>query len=112
LLQQPEVHLHPRAQAAMGTYFAEMVAKHEAQFVVETHSDYLVDRVRQEVGAGKLAPRDVALIFLERDGVITRVHPLGLDKIGNVTNAPPGYRRFFLEEELRTLSRARSGGVE
>ena len=49
LLQQPEVHLHPRAQAALGTFFAKLVEQEHRQFVIETHSDYLIDRVRQEV---------------------------------------------------------------
>ena len=48
LLQQPEVHLHPSAQAALGTLFCQ-VAKPERQLVVETHSDHLLDRVRMDV---------------------------------------------------------------
>ncbi|HYV46743.1 MAG TPA: AAA family ATPase [Myxococcaceae bacterium] len=106
LLQQPEVHLHPKAQAAMGTYFAQMVARDEAHFVIETHSDYLVDRIRQEVAIGTLSPKDIALIFLERDGVVTRTHSIELDRRGNVTNAPLSYRRFFMEEELRIMHRS------
>ena len=45
LLQQPEVHLHPRAQAALGSLFCQ-IASPDRQLVVETHSDYLLDRVR------------------------------------------------------------------
>src|SRR5881396_1662040 len=45
LLQQPEVHLHPRAQAELGSFFVSQAGK-KRRFVIETHSDYLVDRVR------------------------------------------------------------------
>ena len=48
LVQQPEVHLHPMAQAALGTLFCQM-AKREHQLVVETHSDHLINRVRMDV---------------------------------------------------------------
>ena len=48
LLQQPEVHLHPRAQAALGSLFCQM-ADRKRQLVVETHSDHLIDRVRMDV---------------------------------------------------------------
>ena len=48
LLQQPEVHLHPSAQAALGSYFCE-VADWNHQLLVETHSDHILDRVRMDV---------------------------------------------------------------
>ena len=48
LLQQPEVHLHPSAQAALGSLFCQ-VASRGRQLVVETHSDHLMDRVRMDV---------------------------------------------------------------
>ena len=41
LLQQPEVHLHPSAQAALGSLFCRVAAR-DRQLVVETHSDHLV----------------------------------------------------------------------
>jgi predicted ATPase len=105
LLQQPEVHLHPRGQAALGTYFADLVRNAGKYLVVETHSDFLIDRVRQEVAAGRLDPQDVALLFFERLPFETKIHRLDLDSRGNITNPPPTYRSFFLEEELNLLSR-------
>src|SRR5262249_4368610 len=54
LIQQPEVHLHPRAQAALGTFFVELATLGQDTLLVETHSDFLVDRVRQEVAKGLL----------------------------------------------------------
>jgi len=105
LIQQPEVHLHPKAQAALGTFFAKLVAAEKKNFVIETHSDYLVDRVRQEVANGTLKPENVQILFLERSGVETSVHPLSVDQNGNLIGAPPGYRRFFLDEEEKLLGR-------
>ncbi|MGC8476035.1 MAG: AAA family ATPase, partial [Acetobacteraceae bacterium] len=45
LLQQPEVHLHPRAQAALGSLIVQAVAraKRRPYVLIETHSDYLAD---------------------------------------------------------------------
>lgn len=106
LLQQPEVHLHPRAQAALGSFFAKLVAQEHRQFVIETHSDHLIDRVRQEVANGTLAPDKVSILFFDRPHIETTVSELALDMYGNVENAPPNYRAFFLEEEIRLLSRA------
>ena len=104
LLQQPEVHLHPSAQAALGTRLVRLAAAGR-QVIVETHSDHLIDRVRMDVRdkATDLKPDDVSLLYFERDGLDVRIHSLGFDEMGNVLNAPPGYRRFFLQEVNRSL---------
>jgi len=108
LLQQPEVHLHPRGQAALGSFFTRLVAKGKMEFVVETHSDYLVDRVRQEVARGAISNQKVLILFFDRKGMETTVHEIYLDKRGNVLKAPNSYRQFFLEEETNLLTRAGS----
>lgn len=105
LLQQPEVHLHPRAQAALGTLFVDLVQQNKNQFVVETHSDYILDRVRQEVAKGKIPAEDVSILYFERQGYEAKVYPIDLDENGNILNAPPTYRDFFLREEMNLLSR-------
>ena len=104
LLQQPEAHLHPSAQAALGSLFCR-IAVSERQLVVETHSDHLLDRVRMDVrdGKGELKPEDVSILFFERGDLDVRIHSLGLDGNGNVLGAPPGYRDFFKAEARRSL---------
>ena len=104
LLQQPEVHLHPSAQAALGSLFCQIAGK-ERQIIVETHSDHLLDRVRMDVRDGNraLKPEDVSILFFERDGLDVQIHSLGIDEEGNVLNAPDGYRSFFMEETTRSL---------
>ncbi len=106
LLQQPEVHLHPRAQAALGSLFARLSSRlKDRVFVIETHSDHLVDRVRQEVAVGTVAPEMVSILFFHRERLETTIHTLDLDRFGNVLNPPPEYRAFFLDEEENLLNR-------
>lgn len=104
LLQQPEVHLHPSAQAALGSLFCG-VAGPERQLIVETHSDHLLDRVRMDVrdGKTKLKPDDVSILFFERDDLDVRIHSLGFDEEGNIAGAPDSYGKFFMEETRRSL---------
>jgi hypothetical protein len=102
LIQQPEVHLHPRAQAELGTFWGRMVREHHHRFVVETHSDYIVDRIRMDIRDRKgLTPDDVAIHYFERKGTEVVIHELRIDEYGNIHGAPPGYRDFFLVEERR-----------
>jgi hypothetical protein len=103
LLQQPEVHLHPKAQAALGSMIKDWVSKSKKTVVVETHSDYLVDRLRIEVKRGQLKPSDIKIFFLEKKGSQTKMHSLEIDDQGNVLNAPDGYRDFFLREQMNLL---------
>lgn len=102
LLQQPEVHLHPRAQAELGTFFATRVRK-GSNFIIETHSDYLVDRVRMEVREKNLKADQVSILYFERGQRGARIHNLNLDDHGNIVDAPPSYRAFFLREERHLL---------
>jgi hypothetical protein len=102
LLQEPEVHLHPRAQAELGSFFARQ-AGGDRRFVIETHSDHLVDRVRMEVRNGKLRPEDVSLLYFERQKHGAMIHSIELDKAGGIANPPAGYRQFFLNEERDLL---------
>lgn len=104
LMQQPEVHLHPSAQAALGTILCQLASQGK-QLIIETHSDHLIDRVRMETrdrNAG-LNPEDVSLLYFERKGLDVRIHSLEYDENGNIINAPAGYRQFFMEEVNRSL---------
>ena len=102
LLQQPEVHLHPSARAALASLFCQ-VAGQNKQLIIETHSDYIMDRVRMDIrdGSSPLKPEDVSLLFFERNNLDVRIHSLRFDELGNVLGTPPGYRQFFMEETRR-----------
>jgi len=104
LMQQPEVHLHPSAQAALGSQLCR-IAGPKRQLVVETHSDYILDRVRMDIrdGKSKLNPEDVSILYFERKDLDVKIHSIELDEEGNVLNAPSSYRKFFMEEVNRRL---------
>jgi hypothetical protein len=107
LLQQPEVHLHPRAQAALGTFLGKLAKRQNKRFLVETHSDHLIDRVRMDVrdatGKDALKPEDVLLLYFERERNHVNIHPIHIGQNGELLDVPAGYRSFFLTEERRML---------
>ena len=104
LLQQPEVHLHPRAQAALGSLFCELAAQGR-QLIVETHSDHLIDRVRMDIRdkESTLTHADVSILYFEPGDLDVKIHSIGFDQYGNVLDAPPSYRQFFMEEVSRSI---------
>ena len=103
LLQQPEVHLHPRAQAEFSSLLVKLANKNNRSFIIETHSDYMIDRARIEIRKGNIRPEDVSLIYFEPKGNIVKVHNIGFDKMANMEGVPPHYRGFFLKESKRLM---------
>ncbi len=104
LLQQPEIHLHPKAQAALGSLFCE-VASSGHRLVIETHSDYILDRIRMEVRdkLTGLKPEEVSMLYFESGDLDVKIHSLELDEYGDIIDAPSGYREFFKIETRKLL---------
>ena len=101
LLQQPEVHVHPIAQAKLAQYMAE--GPHD--FIVETHSDHVVDRFRLCVMEEVLKPEELLILYFEEQGdrSESKIHNISVDSQGNVVDPPDSYREFFLTETERLL---------
>lgn len=66
LLENPEAHLHPRGQAALGGLLAKCAAD-GVQIILETHSDHLINGIRIAVKDGEISNDDVAVHFFSRD---------------------------------------------
>lgn len=108
MVQQPEVHLHPRAQAELGSLFASVSPTlNHPNILIETHSDYIIDRIRQEVSDedSVISSDDVSILFFDKKDDEVNIHEISIDDMGNIKNDPPSYRSFFLEEEMRLLDR-------
>ena len=95
LIENPEVHLHPSGQAAMGEFLAEAAAA-GVQVILETHSDHVLNGVRRAVKRGALLPEDAALHFFrlrqeEESGGAAQVQSPILDRDGNLDTWPEGF---------------------
>jgi predicted ATPase len=103
-IQQPEVHLHPRAQAALGDVFFEMAGRDKKRFLIETHSDFAIDRFRMTCRSKESNVPSSQILFFERRDKHNVVTPLPIDSSGEITaEQPSSYRDFFVREELRLL---------
>ena len=103
LLQQPEVHLHPKAQAELSSLMVKLANDSDRSFILETHSDYMISRARIDIIRGNIRPEDVSLIYFEPKGNVVKVHNIGFDKMANLIGAPTNYRDFFLKESKRLM---------
>lgn len=103
-IQQPEVHLHPKAQAALGDVLFHAAIDESQTLFVETHSDYLLDRFRLSMREHKHPDGFAQVIFFERSTDGNHVFPMVIDSSGEYPeDQPPGFRSFFLSEQRRIL---------
>jgi predicted ATPase len=102
-VQQPEVHLHPRAQAALGDLVYQLAIDRNHSFFIETHSDYLIDRFRLAMRRGK--PQATAqLLFFQRTDNGNEAISVPISSDGKYPqNQPRELRDFFVKEESRLL---------
>ena len=96
-IEQPEVHIHPRLQAELASLMAHSMRERGNQFIVETHSEYLVLRLQRLIRRKLLAPSQIAVLYVERDDAGSNVRQLRLDDRGSFMDPWP--RGFFPERE-------------
>ncbi len=101
LLQQPELHLHPIAQAALGEFLFKLAAQ-GSRFIVETHSDFLIDRFRANMRENKGTLR-ARVLYCTSDSTGNHCQTVGIDPAGELIEPPAGYKDFFVAELARTL---------
>lgn len=102
-IQQPEVHLHPKAQAEFGDLLFSSATENKNKFIVETHSDYTINRFRYRMNKSK---KNVSgqIVFFERDKEGIKVTPLPFNNNGKFEGElPESYSDFFIDEEFKML---------
>ena len=106
LIENPEAHLHPRGQTAIGKLLVAAAA-FGLQVVVETHSDHLLDGIRLAMKAHeKIKEGDIRILYFTKSKEeTTEVAEIQLSKNGRLSAWPEG---FFdqMSKNLRELSSA------
>lgn len=89
LLEQPELHLHPSVQSRLADFL--LFARPDIAVVVETHSEYLITRLRRWVAEEKATPQQIHILFAEPTSEGTEVRQLKLTEFGNLDDWPVGF---------------------
>ena len=88
LLEQPEIHLHPLAQAGLADVIINAATHRKIQVIFESHSEHLLLRLQRRVAEQEIESKDVALYFCDVSRSASRVESLDLDIFGNIQNWP------------------------
>ncbi len=92
LIENPEAHLHPRGQVAMGKFLA-LAAAQGVQVIIETHSDHVLNGIRIAVKKMAISADDVVLHFFDRskEAPCCAVTTPKIDKDGRLDQWPEGF---------------------
>jgi hypothetical protein len=99
-IEQPEVHIHPRLQAEIGDLLVECVRLNGHQFLIETHSEHLILRLRRLVREGKVKPDEIAVIYVDRGREGSTAQRIGVKPDGTFDREWPG---GFFPERMKEL---------
>lgn len=108
ILEQPEIHLHPAAQSALGDVLLGAVKDNGTQLIVETHSEHLLHRIQRRIAEEGISKDDVALYFIDTGNGRSEIHELKVDEYGNITNWP----QDFFGDEMGDLAAMTEAAAE
>jgi predicted ATPase len=104
LIEQPEIHLHPKAQATLGDLFIDSAIDGSRQLIIETHSEHLLSRIRRRIAEGtKITSEDVCILFFEKRENETQIKEIKLDESGRYTEYLSGFFEEEYEESIEHL---------
>ena len=111
LLEQPEIHLHPKAQADLADFFIE-VTERSVGVIVETHSEHLINRLQRRIAEESLDPASVALYYVSPSSDGSKIEPVQINEYGQIPTAPEGFFEEGFEETFAMLSAVGKRNVE
>lgn len=91
LLEQPEIHLHPAVQAGLADVLVETVRSRDVQVIVESHSEYLLQRLQRRIAEQAVRPEEAALYFCDVTQGESRLKELEVDVFGNIRDWPKDF---------------------
>lgn len=123
IIEQPELHLHPSAQAELADLFIEVAMSGKAQVLIETHSENILLRLRRrlaqtsaeiaEAAEFPLESKNFAAYFVDRNlqRSSSESKEMRFDKWGDYVQRPTNFGDFFGQdfEDLTKMKLARSG---
>ncbi len=95
IIEQPEVHLHPSAQAELADLFIDAQKHNDTQLIIESHSEHFLRRLQRRIAEQKISSSEIAIYFCEMNESGSILKPLDIDDYGNIKNWP---ENFFGDE--------------
>lgn len=109
ILEQPEIHLHPLAQAGLADVIIQAATHRRVQVILESHSEHLLLRLQRRIAEEAINAENVKLYFCDAPKGTSSLTELDLDMFGNIKNWPDNFMGNAFEEvakaELKRIER-------
>ena len=109
ILEQPEIHLHPLAQAALADVIIQAATHRDIQVILESHSEHLLLRLQRRIAEQTVSSDQINLYFCDAPRGVSKITPLEVDLYGNIRNWPERFMGDAFNEtaeaELARLQR-------
>lgn len=97
IVENPEIHLHPSAQAQMLDFLVH-IAKAGIQVVIESHSDHIFNGIRRTLSQGGITLEEVSVYNFTKENGLTKTEEVKLSPQGGIENYIPGmFDQFDLD---------------
>ena len=93
IFEQPELHLHPKVQTLLGDFLLSLTQLGK-QCILETHSEYLINRIRFRIAAASdqnLWKEAVKVYFVERPAADSQFREVEINEYGAILDWPEGF---------------------
>ena len=91
ILEQPEIHLHPKVQSDLADVLIDVVKNRNVQIVLESHSEHLLNRLQRRIAEEQITAEDTAFYFCQIDDGTSEIKRLKVDEYGNISNWPQDF---------------------
>ncbi|MDI9363878.1 MAG: AAA family ATPase [Flavobacterium sp.] len=105
-IAQPEIHLHPSVQSSFGVYLTNQIKVNSKNYVIETHSEYLLNRIRLAVVKGEIKEEEVKVIFVDNESEDNTIHKIKFNKKGQILGAPSNFFKTYMMDVMEIAIKA------
>ena len=97
IMEQPELHLHPSAQAGLADVMIDAIHARcnanplNTQLIIESHSEHFLRRIQRRIAEGKLDASECRCYFVNHNGQSSSLELLDIDLFGYIRNWPQDF---------------------
>jgi len=127
IMEQPEIHLHPKVQADIADIFIDALQiekmqrpnfrskqlrnlgkRKNLQFIIESHSEHFLTRLQRRIAEEKIKPEEVAIYFVDNKEGKATIEELCINEYGEIENWPDN----FFGDEMGDLAAQALAAIE
>lgn len=105
ITEQPEIHLNPKIQAALGDFFIQL-GDQNRMLLIETHSEHIITRIQRRVADGSLNPEDAIIYYISKHDNKSEIKKISISPNGEFSYWPKGFFQDDFEDAIEIIKKS------